>query len=95
MPSKVGFDFIGRSVIGRSKWQACLAHLRSSSAPFQPIVQAFNRGGRFGLAISFRLLEELGQKRIVVEDESGSGRVCPASFCGYSSVHFRMNQATG
>ena len=25
----------------------------------------------------------------------GSGRVCPASFCGYSRVHLRMNQATG
>ena len=26
---------------------------------------------------------------------SGKGRFCPASFCGYSSVHFKMNQATG
>jgi hypothetical protein len=26
---------------------------------------------------------------------AGNGRVCPASFCGYSSVHLRMNQATG
>ena len=27
--------------------------------------------------------------------KSGNARFCPASFCGYSSVHFRMNHATG
>ncbi len=26
---------------------------------------------------------------------SGSGRVCPANFCGYSRVHFRINPTTG